>query len=851
MENARHRTQDLRRETGDVRLESLKSEVSSLKDAVQPQEDALVKEEVPEDQSQVGPRAREGSEEFGSRVAEHEEFGRAEANPNSQMNPEQELPEAETGSVREVETIRSDGRSNRVSRLDLTSPVERTAGSPVHGRREQEPIEHKIDEPSILSNIPAAGMDMLETVDLRLEIREPGIVTSDHAPVLPFASAGAEEPLPQIYEPVSLWTYKPIQALENLDQRSEDQVNNTQDIPSGQQNAGIADKMPTPETVIHSQQKETLTNEIAKALANQSRVGARGGYEEFGSRVAEYEEFGRAEANPGSQLNPEQGLPEAETGSVRKVETIQSDRKADLDLDMRTREGYEDSDSLDLKKRVEAKELTAPDAQAKAATMFAAGRKEPSRKIYQYKPDRLISASDPRAPLSGRQVRGIQRYEATPLRHMGDQSFSGERQVDYEPAVRENDYPRVGESSFEKSLSKGENGGVRPRCEELGSQRSPVTSQQSPVTDGRPDPGFQTPRTDGDPPVVYDNENKPEEARESGEEPNNPHITGEERRQEQNQYALQSLTDNSKSARGANIGHGMPMSQIETPREVERTARLLNIERPVSPLDRDVPSTPEIEERDLCFGYRVARKGQSRAEQIAVTFGSAESKSLAPPAYAGADPRSESSYSAKPRVAHLQTEASNPEIEVDNTPVVEHSVGLFGSEQAQIVSSVEELPERISVVLTGDLEPLANVTARDGSSSVLIQLEPEHLGRIKFKVLLKDGRISARLRVDRSETRRIIESQLPDIQRNLAQHKIEVIELSVSLENGSSRSDLWHSGLSHDNANTDEFTRYDPEEEEDADQALKNLDQRSDGVDRSASSLHSHVGSDALVDVFA
>jgi flagellar hook-length control protein FliK len=83
----------------------------------------------------------------------------------------------------------------------------------------------------------------------------------------------------------------------------------------------------------------------------------------------------------------------------------------------------------------------------------------------------------------------------------------------------------------------------------------------------------------------------------------------------------------------------------------------------------------------------------------------------------------------------------------------------------------------------------------NGSGSISIQLEPKHLGKIKFKVSLKNNKVSAELSVSLSQTKEILELQLPDIRRSLVQHGIEVTELNVSLENGSLESDLRHSNL--------------------------------------------------------
>ena len=126
--------------------------------------------------------------------------------------------------------------------------------------------------------------------------------------------------------------------------------------------------------------------------------------------------------------------------------------------------------------------------------------------------------------------------------------------------------------------------------------------------------------------------------------------------------------------------------------------------------------------------------------------------------------------------------------------------------EAQMTTSASELPDRISMYID-------SAATSDGPNSISIQLEPNHLGKIKFKVSLKDHKISAILGVDRPETKEIIELQLPAIRESLAQHGIEVTELSVSLENNSSESNFRHSGLSRNNTESHGSSTSDPEEE--------------------------------------
>jgi flagellar hook-length control protein FliK len=150
----------------------------------------------------------------------------------------------------------------------------------------------------------------------------------------------------------------------------------------------------------------------------------------------------------------------------------------------------------------------------------------------------------------------------------------------------------------------------------------------------------------------------------------------------------------------------------------------------------------------------------------------------------------------------------------------------------QMASSLPELPDRLAVYVD-------SMVTTGGASSISIQLEPKHLGKIKFRILLRGNKISANLSVDRAGTREMIELQLPDIKRNLAEHKIEVVELSVSLENETSESESRYSRQFRDDtdANPSVIHQRNRESEDIGGQIRELLPQR-------------YVAKDALVDLF-
>ncbi|MBD3182253.1 hypothetical protein GF312_08175 [Candidatus Poribacteria bacterium] len=100
--------------------------------------------------------------------------------------------------------------------------------------------------------------------------------------------------------------------------------------------------------------------------------------------------------------------------------------------------------------------------------------------------------------------------------------------------------------------------------------------------------------------------------------------------------------------------------------------------------------------------------------------------------------------------------------------------------QIHMISSLAELPDKIST-------QLRNMSS--GSSTMTIQLEPERLGKIKFKATLEGKKMTAELKVERLETKELIEFEIPNIIKTLASQDVEVSEIRVSLQNKSAGSE--------------------------------------------------------------
>jgi len=98
----------------------------------------------------------------------------------------------------------------------------------------------------------------------------------------------------------------------------------------------------------------------------------------------------------------------------------------------------------------------------------------------------------------------------------------------------------------------------------------------------------------------------------------------------------------------------------------------------------------------------------------------------------------------------------------------------------EMASKVVELPDKIA-------QYVSTVKNDTKPHSVMIQLEPAHLGKIRLKVTMKDDRLIAEMNVARLVTKEMIEAQLPDIKRSLMQCDVQVSVFNVTLDNGSSK----------------------------------------------------------------
>lgn len=116
----------------------------------------------------------------------------------------------------------------------------------------------------------------------------------------------------------------------------------------------------------------------------------------------------------------------------------------------------------------------------------------------------------------------------------------------------------------------------------------------------------------------------------------------------------------------------------------------------------------------------------------------------------------------------------------------------YDEPELTITSRLPELPDNLRdlgvVDLMSDTYHQATEYSNVRINSILVQLEPAQLGKIKFKVTLKGNTVYAEMDVTNPDTAALIEGMIPKIKQALAQNNVELVSVFVSLNDDNRRS---------------------------------------------------------------
>ncbi len=139
--------------------------------------------------------------------------------------------------------------------------------------------------------------------------------------------------------------------------------------------------------------------------------------------------------------------------------------------------------------------------------------------------------------------------------------------------------------------------------------------------------------------------------------------------------------------------------------------------------------------------------------------------------------------------------------EISEKPLTRHlpEAHLHGAQGAETASAVHRTPE--TAVQSPEVSPaevvrqvarqIETMTSQRSTSSVTLQLEPEHLGRLRVTISVSDGAIHTHIVADNHAVRQMLESNSSLLQQAMQERGLQLGALQVSVQ-GDGRHALLH-----------------------------------------------------------
>ena len=132
-------------------------------------------------------------------------------------------------------------------------------------------------------------------------------------------------------------------------------------------------------------------------------------------------------------------------------------------------------------------------------------------------------------------------------------------------------------------------------------------------------------------------------------------------------------------------------------------------------------------------------------------------------------------------------EAGEKEAKIDQPEVsfrmVEGSMAPKFQGTERVANVPREVPREVPLA-KGVAEQVIrqmNLEIRPGVQEVLIKLEPRELGDVRLRIISQDGAITARIAVETTSVKAIMESAMPELRTNLQQQGIQLVDFSVQV----------------------------------------------------------------------
>lgn len=108
--------------------------------------------------------------------------------------------------------------------------------------------------------------------------------------------------------------------------------------------------------------------------------------------------------------------------------------------------------------------------------------------------------------------------------------------------------------------------------------------------------------------------------------------------------------------------------------------------------------------------------------------------------------------------------------------------GNFADSTGSSASTAQARLQDIQAMLKRELDAKANSLWQVGSETIEMQLTPEHLGKVKVALELKEGSVTAHIQVQSEAAKQAVDQGMQQLRDNLGQHGFRIENLSVSVE---------------------------------------------------------------------
>ncbi len=122
-------------------------------------------------------------------------------------------------------------------------------------------------------------------------------------------------------------------------------------------------------------------------------------------------------------------------------------------------------------------------------------------------------------------------------------------------------------------------------------------------------------------------------------------------------------------------------------------------------------------------------------------------------------------------------------------------------------SIISEKPKLINAVNL--VKELSNFIHRNEEKSLVIKLEPEHLGKLKITLEQNEKSVHAHIEVTNEAARKLVESNIKDLQQSVLKNGVDLGSVNISLSDQNHQNERSHFGENKNNSSNSKNLNYD------------------------------------------